>query len=72
MVQALTFIHDPQLFALISLYEARITRNTHANLKMLFHLQSLPLRERELREETPEIARSAAGHFVLQNLDKAA
>src|SRR5215831_4766097 len=72
MVQALTFIHDPRLFALIALYEARITRNMHANLKMLFHLQSLPMRERGLGKETaavgaateiPEIARSASGEF---------
>ncbi|HKD07532.1 MAG TPA: hypothetical protein VKB79_16640 [Bryobacteraceae bacterium] len=70
MVQALTFIHDPRLFALIALYEARITRNMHANLKTLFHLQSLPMRERELRNETPEIARSAAGQFVLQSIEK--
>src|SRR5215472_8480737 len=81
MVQALTFIHDPQLFALIALYEARITRNTHANLKMLFHLQSLPMRERDRAKETeavgataetPEIARGASGEFVLQGVDKAA
>jgi hypothetical protein len=81
MVQALTFIHDPRLFALIGLYEARITRNMHANLKMLFQLQSLPIRERDCGEETeavgaktetPEIARSASGEFVLQSVDKAA
>src|SRR5215472_379668 len=81
MVQALTFIHDPQLFALISLYETRITRNIHANLKMLFHLQSLPMRERDRAKETeavgataetPEIARGASGEFVLQGVDKAA
>ncbi|HKD06212.1 MAG TPA: hypothetical protein VKB79_09955 [Bryobacteraceae bacterium] len=79
MVQALTFIHDPRLFALIALYEARITRNIHANLKMLFQLQSLPMRERAKETEavgatteTPEIARSASGEFVLQNVDKAA
>jgi len=81
MVQALTFIHDPRLFALISLYEHRITRNIHANLKMLFQLQSLPIREggrsKETAEvsvtaETPEIARGASGKFVLQRIDKAA
>ena len=81
MVQALTFIHNPQLFAVISLYEARLTRIMHANLKMLFHLQSLPLHERDRGKETeavggtaetPEIARSASGQFVLQNAEKAA
>jgi len=81
MVQALTFIHDPRLFALIALYEARITRNMHANLKMLFHLQSLPKPENRMREEiaaatsvaeVPEIARGATGAFVLQKAEKAA
>jgi hypothetical protein len=75
MVQALTFIHDPRLFALIALYETRITRNMHANLKMLFHLQSLPKSENRMREditEIPETARAAGGQFVLQNLEKAA
>jgi hypothetical protein len=72
----LTFIHDPQLFALISLYEHRITRNIQANLKMLFQLQSLPKPENRMREEVaastamteiPETARAATGQFVLQN-----
>jgi hypothetical protein len=81
MVQALTFIHDPQLFALISLYEARITRIMHANLKMLFQLQALPKPENRMREEIvaassvaeiPEIARAATGEFVLQRTEKAA
>ncbi|HKD09461.1 MAG TPA: hypothetical protein VKB79_26385 [Bryobacteraceae bacterium] len=81
MVQALTFIHDPRLFALIALYEARITRNMHANLKMLFHLQSLPKPENRMREEVaiasavagvPETARAANGEFVLQHAKEAA
>jgi hypothetical protein len=81
MVQALTFIHDPRLFALIALYEARITRNIQANLKMLFQLQSLPKPANRMREEIaaaaavteiPETARSASGEFVLQNAKKAA
>jgi len=74
MVQALTFIHDPRLFALISLYEARITRNMQANLKMLFHIQSLPKPENRQREEiaAPEIARAASGEFVLTSTPKAA
>ena len=70
MIQALTFMDDPRLFALIALYEARITRNMQANLKMLFQLQSLP-------KPAPEIARAAAasgecGEFVLQNTQRAA
>jgi hypothetical protein len=77
MIQTLTFMHEPQLFALISLYEHRITRNLHTNLKML---QSLPMPARKRRDETavaataetPEIARSASAEFVLQSLNKAA
>jgi len=51
MIQALTFMDGPRLFALISLYEARITRNMQANLKMLFQLQVLPKPENRMREE---------------------
>ncbi len=81
MVQTLTFIHDPQLFALIALYEARLTRNMQANLKMLFQLKALPKPETGMREEIaaaaavaeiPETARAATGQFVSQNLKKAA
>ena len=80
MIQALTFMDDPRLFALISLYEARITRNLQANLKMLLQLQSLPRPESRMRQEiaapalteVPEVARAAGGEFVLQNTDKAA
>ena len=81
MIQALTFMDDPRLFALISLYEARITRNLQANLKMLLQLQSLGRPENRTREEiaaasavaeAPEIARAASGEFVLQPADKAA
>ncbi|HKD06520.1 MAG TPA: hypothetical protein VKB79_11520 [Bryobacteraceae bacterium] len=81
MVQTLTFMHNPQLFALISLYEHRITRNIQANLKILFQLQTLPKPENRMREEVaaapaiaeiPETARAATGQFVLQNAEKAA
>jgi hypothetical protein len=81
MMQALTFRDDPQLFALISLYERRLTQNLQASLKMLLQLESLPQLARPRREETtaaaklaevPEIARAATGQFVLQNPEKAA
>ena len=81
MIQALTFIDDPQLFGLISLYERRITQNLQTTLKMLLQLESLPQLARPRREETtaaaklaevPEIARAATGLFVLQNPEKAA
>ncbi len=69
MIQALTFIDDPQLFSLLSLYERRLTQNLEANLKMLLKLQSLPMPNREQHAqiaesaktvEIPEIARAAA------------
>jgi hypothetical protein len=41
MVQALRYIDNPKLFTLLSLYEARLTKNFHANMKLLLHLQSL-------------------------------
>ena len=72
MIQALTFIHDPRLFTLIALYEARITRNMHANLKMLLQLHSLPKPENRTREAATEIletARAATGEFVLSTAE---
>jgi hypothetical protein len=81
MIQALTFIDDPQLFGLISLYERRIMQNLQTTLKMLLQLQSTPMPNRdqfaEVPEaaktaEVPEIARSASGEFVLQNRKKVA
>jgi hypothetical protein len=41
MVQALVFRDDPKAFAHLALYEQRITRNFHANFKLLLRLQSL-------------------------------
>ncbi|HKD07480.1 MAG TPA: hypothetical protein VKB79_16380 [Bryobacteraceae bacterium] len=81
MVQTQTFIDDPQLFGLLSLYERRLTQNLEANLKMLLKLQSLPMPNREQNEpiaeavqtaEVPEIARAASGELVLQEAEKAA
>jgi hypothetical protein len=81
MVQTQTFIDDPRLFSLLSLYERRLTQNLEANLKMLLKLQSLPMPQREQREpiaeaakpvEVAEIARAASGEFVLPESEKAA
>jgi hypothetical protein len=81
MIQALTFIDDPQLFGVISLYERRLTQNLQTTLKMLLQVQSMPMPNREQfvqipeaakTVEVPEIARSASGEFVLQNSEKAA
>jgi hypothetical protein len=81
MVQTQTFIDDPRLFNLLSLYERRLTQNLEANLKMLLKLQSLPMPNREQHApiaeaaktvEVPEIARAASGEFVLQKSEKAA
>ncbi len=81
MIQALTFIDDPQLFNLLTQYEHRITRNMQANLKMLLQLQSLPMPNREQHApiaeaaktaEVPEIARAASSKFVLHEPEKAA
>jgi hypothetical protein len=40
MVQALCFRDDPRIFAHLALYEQRLTRNFHANMKLLLQFQS--------------------------------
>jgi hypothetical protein len=55
MVQALVFRNDPQAFAHLALYEQRITRNFHANFKLLLRLQSL-----RQPAQSKELARAAA------------
>ena len=54
MVQALGFRDDPKAFAHLALYEQRITRNFHANFKLLLRVQSL-----RSPAQTKEIARAA-------------
>ena len=55
MVQALTFRNDPKLFNQLSLYEQRLTKNFHANMRLLLRFQSL-----RQPAQTKEIARAAA------------
>ena len=55
MVQALTFRNDPKLFNQLSIYEQRLTRNFHANMKLLLRFQSL-----RHPAQTKEMARAAA------------
>ena len=55
MVQALTFRNDPKLFNQLSLYEQRLTKNFHANMRLLLRFQSL-----RSPAQTKEIARTAA------------
>ncbi len=58
MVQALRYIDSPKLFTLLSLYEQRITKNFHANMKLLLHLQSL--RQRAPKKEKAMTANAAS------------
>jgi len=54
MVQALVFRNDPKAFAHLTLCEQRITKNFHANFKLLLRVQSL-----RSPAQTKEIARAA-------------
>jgi hypothetical protein len=54
-VQALTFRNDPKLFNQLSIYEQRLTKNFHANMRLLLRFQSL-----RQPAQTKEIARAAA------------
>ena len=69
-VQALTLAHDPKVFIHLSLYEQRITKNFHANMKLLLKLQSLrqplPQKEKTLTASAGS-APTADGRFISQN-----
>ena len=62
MVQALAFRNDPKAFAHLTLCEQRITRNFHANFKLLLRLQSLrqPVQQKEKTMTASASAQRAA------------
>jgi hypothetical protein len=68
MVQALRYIDNPKLFTFLSLYEARLTKNFHANMKLLLHLQSLrnPAPKPVAEEKEKTMKAGAGSGFVLQ------
>jgi hypothetical protein len=68
MVQALRYIDNPKLFTFLSLYEARLTKNFHANMKLLLHLQSLrnPAPKPAAEEKEKTMKAGAGSGFVLQ------
>ena len=62
MVQALVFRNDPKAFAHLTLCEQRITKNFHANFKLLLRLQSLrqPVQQKEKTMTASASAQRAA------------
>ncbi len=67
MVQALRYMDNPKFFTLLSLYEQRVTRNFHANMKLLLHLQSLRLLAPKKEKAMTASAASAGAGSGYQN-----
>jgi len=65
MVQALRYIDNPKLFTLLSLYEQRLTKNVHAEMKPLLHQQSLRRRAPKKEKAMTVSAASKPSGFVL-------
>ena len=61
IVQAQIYVLNDKTFNQLSLYEQRITRNVHKNMKLLFELQARRKSEERLNANTQPLTRSASG-----------
>jgi hypothetical protein len=61
IVQAQVFVLNERAFSNLSLYEQRITRNIHKNLKLLREEQALRKAEELLKAKAKPLTRSASG-----------
>jgi hypothetical protein len=61
IVQARIFTLNDKAFNNLSLYEQRITRNVHKNMKLLFELQARRKSEEQLNAKPQPLTRSASG-----------
>jgi hypothetical protein len=61
IVQARVFTLNDRAFNNLSLYEQRITRSIHKNMKLLFELQARRKSEERLTAKTQPLTRSASG-----------